>query len=105
MRYRQFCKNHISGSAKSPLDEIINKGVHLSCFFPHYFCSYLFPIIKYNQEMNDLVIDKRIFLQIRRKNNGRPILPEIKYPMTFVSSASQCQPSNKKPHDDFNYPR
>ena len=55
--------------------------------------------------MNDLVIDKRIFLQIRRKNNGRPILPEIKYPMTFVSSASQCQPSNKKPHDDFNYPR
>ena len=55
--------------------------------------------------MNDLVIDKRIFLQIRRKNNGRPILPEIKYPMTFVSSVSQSQPNNKRGNDEFNYGR
>lgn len=33
--------------------------------------------------MNDLVIDRRIFLQTKKKKNTRSLLPEIKYPPNF----------------------
>lgn len=39
--------------------------------------------------MNDLVIDKRIFLQqSKKKNHGRSVLPEIKYPISFNMNGS-----------------
>ena len=65
--------------------------------------------------MNDFVIDRRIFLQNKKRNHGRSLLPEIKYPapyningssilhrineeiantrnQTTTKSRSQCQP-------------
>ena len=38
--------------------------------------------------MNELMIDKRIFVQCKRKNNGRALLPEIKYPTNFNINGS-----------------
>ena len=38
--------------------------------------------------MNELMIDKRIFMQYKRKNNNRAILPEIKYPTNFNINGS-----------------
>ena len=38
--------------------------------------------------MNDLVIDRRVFLQSKKKNQVRSILPEIKYPANFNINGS-----------------
>lgn len=38
--------------------------------------------------MNELMIDKRIFVQCKRKNNNRAFLPEIKYPTNFNMNGS-----------------
>ena len=38
--------------------------------------------------MNDLMIDKRLFIQSKRKNNHRPLLPELKYPINVNINGS-----------------
>jgi hypothetical protein len=38
--------------------------------------------------MNELVIDKRIFLQTKKRSNTKTMLPEIKYPLNFNMNGS-----------------
>ena len=38
--------------------------------------------------MNDLVIDRRVFLHNKKKNQARSLLPEIKYPANFNINGS-----------------
>lgn len=44
-------------------------------------------------------MDKRLFVQCKRKNNGRSLLPEIKYPMSLNVHGSNII---KKLNDDIN---
>ena len=38
--------------------------------------------------MNDLVIDRRVFLQNKKKSQVRSLLPDIKYPSNFNVNGS-----------------
>lgn len=38
--------------------------------------------------MNDLVIDRRVFLQSKKRHPTRSILPDIKYPNNFNINGS-----------------
>jgi hypothetical protein len=33
--------------------------------------------------MNEIVVDKRMFIQFKRRSNTKTILPEIRYPFNF----------------------
>lgn len=55
--------------------------------------------------MNDLVIDKRIFLQTKKRSNTKTMLPEIKYPLNFnMNGSSILRKINEEiiaPKDNF----